>query len=344
MSGRSIPGDGPAEASQAPTRGGELLHSGRAFTHAAIFYDGDSGGGDADYGADADLDWAGTIIREAAAAGFPVQVIVPARTQTMLRASIGPLNGGRVGDMAEFGRNPARLIPEAFSLLDEKPRRHAYCLWEPMWPTRSAAELHEVTRHEALVNQAFTGQPITVACLYDVARLPAGVLRDAERTHPVIISGGRQRASSSYMGGEFPPGCDDALPPAARDAAHVNFDRHLSPVREFSGKCARAAGLNAARTRDLVLAVSEVAANALGHAGGGGVVRSWCTEDEFVCQVEDLGNITDPLAGRRKRPAEAAGGHGLWLVNRICDLVEQRSGRGGTVTRLHMRRAAGAHG
>jgi anti-sigma regulatory factor (Ser/Thr protein kinase) len=333
MSGRDIPADAPAEVSDAPLPGVELPPEAGGFTHAAIFYHGDGGNG-----ADVGLDWASTMVREAVAAGSPVQVIVPASTKASLLESIGRLNGERVGDMAELGRNPACLIPAGFSLLDEQPRGHAYCLWEPTWPKRSAAELHEVTRHEALVNRAFAGQPMTVACLYDAACLPAGVLDDAERTHPVIISGGRRRASGSYLGGEFPPGCDDPLPPAASEAAYLPFDGQLSPVRDFSGNWARAAGLDAARTRDLVLAVNEVAANALGHAGSGGVVRSWCTEDEFVCQVEDFGHIKDPLAGRRKLPADIAGGHGLWLVNRLCDLVEQRSGREGTVTRLHMRR------
>jgi anti-sigma regulatory factor (Ser/Thr protein kinase) len=92
----------------------------------------------------------------------------------------------------------------------------------------------------------------------------------------------------------------------------------------------------------MVLAVSEIAANALGHAAGGGIVRSWCTNDEMVCQVEDRGHISDPLAGRRRQPADARGGHGLWLVNRVCDLVERRTGPAGTITRLHIRRTARA--
>jgi hypothetical protein len=32
-------------------------------------------------------------------------------------------------------------------------------------------------------------------------------------------------------------------------------------------------------------------------------------------------------------------GHGLWLVNQVCDLVELRSGDAGTTVQLHMRRA-----
>ena len=330
MSGRDITADGPAEVRPAPLPGAELLPAAGSLRHAAVFY---HGGGE-------ELEWAGSLLCQAAAGGFPADVIVPARTQSVLRAQLGPLAGVRFEDMTELGRNPARIIPAGLSFSGEHPGEHPYFVWEPAWPSRSAAELHEVTRHEALVNVAFKGLPITVACLYDTSRLPAGVLRDAERTHPVVITAGRQHASGSYLDGKFPPGSDDPLPRAASDVPFMTFDGHLAPVREFSARQALSAGLDRARMSDLVLAVSEIAANALGHAGGGGVVRCWCTDDELLCQIEDHGHITDPLAGRRRRPAEAAGGHGLWLVNRVCDLVERRTGQDGTVTRLHMRRPA----
>jgi anti-sigma regulatory factor (Ser/Thr protein kinase) len=243
-------------------------------------------------------------------------------------------------DMADLGRNPARIIPAAQSFADEYPGEHVYCLWEPAWPARSAAELLEVARHETLCNVAFRGHRMTIVCLYDTARLPAEVIIDAERTHPVVVSSGAQRLSSTYLGaGRFPPGSDDPLPPPGRDAASVDFDGQLGLVREFCARQAHAAGLAPARVGDMVLAVSEIAANALGHAAGGGIVRSWRTSDEMVCQVEDHGHISDPLAGRRRQPPDARGGHGLWLVNRVCDLVERRTGPAGTITRLHMRLA-----
>ena len=59
--------------------------------------------------------------------------------------------------------------------------------------------------------------------------------------------------------------------------------------------------------------------------------------NELVCQVQDSGYIDDPLAGRRRPTADAGGGHGLWLVHQVCDLVELRSAPGETVIRLHMR-------
>jgi len=71
-----------------------------------------------------------------------------------------------------------------------------------------------------------------------------------------------------------PAGCRPAAisrcPPPADDAASVEFDGHLGPVREFSADQGRAAGLDPRRVTDLVIAVSEIAANALGHAGGAG--------------------------------------------------------------------------
>lgn len=336
MSGRDITADGPAEVMRASSPGSELFPAVGGLSHVAVFYDSAREGA-----ASGQRDPARSLLHQAAVGACPAFVLVSPRMHRALLAASGPRAGARFDDMAELGRNPARIIPAGYSFLDQHPGQHAYCLWEPAWASRSAAELHEVARHEALVNLAFEGQPMTVACLYDTSGLPADVLRDAERTHPDIISGDRRHASGSYVEGEFPPGCDDPLPPAADDAVSITFDGYLGPIREFSGGQARAAGLHPARAGDLVLAVSEIAANALRHAGGGGIVRSWCTDDEVICQIEDRGHITDPLAGRRRQPADAAGGHGLWLVNRVCDLVERRTGQEGTITRLHMRLASG---
>jgi anti-sigma regulatory factor (Ser/Thr protein kinase) len=135
----------------------------------------------------------------------------------------------------------------------------------------------------------------------------------------------------------MPAGYEHPLePPPAAATAH-RYGHDLRPVRAAVSAHATSCGLSADRTVDLVLAVSEVAANSLRHAGGMGVLLTWRTEDEVVCQVEDDGTITDPLAGRRRAASDAAG-HGLWVVNQVCDLVELRSARGRTTVRMHMRR------
>jgi hypothetical protein len=83
-----------------------------------------------------------------------------------------------------------------------------------------------------------------------------------------------------------------------------------------------------------VIAVSELAANTLHHTAAAGTARLWHTDDEILCQIHDQGEITDPLAGRRP----GAHGHGLWVVNLLCDLTEIRSGPGGTTIRVRMSR------
>src|SRR6266566_3006573 len=93
-----------------------------------------------------------------------------------------------------------------------------------------------------------------------------------------------------------------------------------------------------------ILAVSEVAANTVKHAKSPGSLKIWHDAREIVCQIHDEGVITDPLAGRRQPSLDAVGGHGLWIVNQVCDQVEMQSDETGTTIRLHMnlpRRGAG---
>jgi hypothetical protein len=47
----------------------------------------------------------------------------------------------------------------------------------------------------------------------------------------------------------------------------------------------------------------------------------------------------------RRRPRDAAnGGHGMWLANQLCDLVQVRSSRAGTVVRLLVKAPAARTG
>jgi anti-sigma regulatory factor (Ser/Thr protein kinase) len=99
---------------------------------------------------------------------------------------------------------------------------------------------------------------------------------------------------------------------------------------------AREAGLPEARVQDLVLAVSEVAANTLRHTRSSGTLAIWHDTDEIVCEIRDSGTITNPDQGARKPPPGSSGGHGLWLVRQVCDQVELISDDSGTTIRMHM--------
>lgn len=97
--------------------------------------------------------------------------------------------------MAELGRNPARIIPEVIAFAQSHRGQDVCCVVEPVWPGRTAEEMVEAVRHEALVNLAFRNRPVTFLCAYDSARLPRWVVADAASTHPSVATAQREAAT-----------------------------------------------------------------------------------------------------------------------------------------------------
>lgn len=126
------------------------------------------------------------------------------------------------------------------------------------------------------------------------------------------------------------------LPVPTNEAMYHTYRSDLSEVRALVLERAREAGLAEGKASDLVLAVSEVAANTLRHTKSSGTLAIWHNEREIVCEIRDEGIITDPQAGQVRPAPDATGGHGLWLVYQVCDFVELNSDPGGTTIRMHM--------
>jgi anti-sigma regulatory factor (Ser/Thr protein kinase) len=276
------------------------------------------------------------FVDAAAAAGDPVLIAVP--------GSVVPLPAlpGHaaidVADMAELGRNPARIAAVLRAFCDANPGRPVRVVTESIWPGRSRGEVCEAVRLEALIEQVLAGLWADVLCPYDAARLPQSVLADARRAHRWQSSGNEAMPNAQYEGsGAIPPWCQVPLPSPPPDAEVVEYRSDLRPVRAMVTTAGERAGLGTARVTDLMIAVSEVAANTLRHTGGGGVALAWRADGEVLCQVTDTGHIADPLAGLHRPPPGEPGGQGLWLVNQVCDLVEVRSTIAGTSVRMHMR-------
>jgi anti-sigma regulatory factor (Ser/Thr protein kinase) len=303
----------------------------RTFRHLALLYRGQAGYARA----------LRDFIRDSLARDESLLVAVPDRNADLLRAELGA-ESPRVTwmDMTTLGRNPARIIPAVLAFAAQFQGREITCVNEPVWPGRSVAERQEAARHEALVNLAFREISATILCPYDTTALPRSVISDAAATHPVIVSGGKEQASARYREPAAPPAhCDRMLAPPPPRSGELHYDNDLRPVRSFVASAAQKAGLPASRTADLVLAISELAANTLRHTGNGGTLHVWRSAGALICQVRDTGQIADPLAGRRSHPPDGVSGKGLWLVNQVCDLVQTRTRQGNTTIRLHMRLA-----
>ena len=98
----------------------------------------------------------------------------------------------------------------------------------------------------------------------------------------------------------------------------------------------RAAGCDRDRVDDLVLAVNEVATNAVEHGSGDAHLDMWAAPSVrgLVCEVHDGGRLADPLPGLRAPHPGDPRGRGLWIARQMCDLLHVWSDTGGTHVRI----------
>lgn len=222
----------------------------------------------------------------------------------------------------------------------------------------------ELGRVEAVANHLLAPYPLWKMCLYDAARLPPSALAQGALTHPFLWARSVRRPNPQYLDPELyvrrnvqaHPDPLEGTPPALevrglgdlqalrRGLLCVLGRRNRSSllvprcdrsgggtVPGGGGTLPRAVGPHVGRWRgaetvdDFVVAVNEVATNALRHGVPPVTVRAWAGVDRFVCTVEDHGDGFDtPFAGYAS--PEAAGpvesGMGLWLARQLCDQID----------------------
>jgi anti-sigma regulatory factor (Ser/Thr protein kinase) len=185
------------------------------------------------------------------------------------------------------------------------------------------------------------GQPGAVQAARAWVAAPAGNGREATHLAPPP-----RQASEAPVTAQIPleeparPG-DDAEAAAMLDQGFTVGTLHI--LRESVLAHATAAGLPEARATDVMLAVHELADNAVRHGGGTGQLRVRIAAGKLHCQVTDPGNATAngylPTApasqgsGPAAQPWPYQPGHGLWLVRRAADQLTATTGpRGSQVT------------
>lgn len=306
-----------------------------SFDHEALFYSGE------------DEFVAGTVpfIREGLAEGEAVLVAVSPERMKLLESELdGDASTVEFMNMAELGRNPARIISAWRDFVGENTAhgRRVRGIGEPAWPGRTADEMVECSHHESLLNLAFTNSPAwRLLCPYDAENLEPDVLEGARRNHPHVVEDGARVRSEDYLSpARALRTLEGALPEPTTETAAIDVGAgRLREAREHVTERAEAAGLASERVSDLALAVTELVTNSVRHSGGDATLRVWREPGEIVCEVRDRGRIFDPLVGRQRPSPTQRRGRGLWIVNQLCDLVQIRSLPEGSVVRLRMQLA-----
>jgi len=119
--------------------------------------------------------------------------------------------------------------------------------------------------------------------------------------------------------------------------------------RLVAGQCA-AAGLSGSRLDDFVLAIHEISANAIVHAGTGGRLVLRRAANGLRCLIADHASYAAedpgasgcriPRARDGSEPREADGaetGRGLWLAAQLADELSISSGPDSTIVSLYIR-------
>ncbi|MEU5246067.1 anti-sigma factor RsbA family regulatory protein [Streptomyces asoensis] len=301
-----------------------------AFEHPALFY----------RDAQEYVDRTVSFVQEGLDLGEPVAVAVPGPNLELIRTGLGAdAQAVHLLDMTVAGRNPGRIIPgvlRAFADAHEPGR--VRIIGEPVWADRSTVEYPACAQHEALINAAFEGRPVTILCPYDATGLDEEVLADARSTHPTVLTGDTEQVSDAYDWRGVVARYNEALVPAP-DAAVFSFGAdELYAVRAFAVEEAGRLGLTGQRLNDAELAVAELTTNSVVHGAGRGTLAVWAAEGQVVCEVRDAGRLSDPLAGRRPPARGQIGGRGLMLVHYVADLVRLHTGDEGTTVRFYLGR------
>ncbi|GAB7050208.1 ATP-binding protein [Catenuloplanes indicus] len=130
-----------------------------------------------------------------------------------------------------------------------------------------------------------------------------------------------------------------AVPPAGAVALlETRFDASgVTALRHHVAARAAVAGLRGERLDDFVLAVYELLTNAVRHGGGHGRLHLWHDPKSVTCEVADTGGGFDPVTAVRLAapPVPATpGGWGLFLADKLTDMIEVTSGPRGTTVRI----------
>ncbi|MFG1876147.1 ATP-binding protein [Sphaerisporangium sp. NPDC049003] len=105
----------------------------------------------------------------------------------------------------------------------------------------------------------------------------------------------------------------------------------LPDVRDFAALQARRAGMVEGDIGDYLVAVNEVATNAVTHGAAKARVRVWCEGGDLLVDVHDDGHWIPGEAPGMIAPHDySTSGMGLWVARRLTKKLTLKTGANGT--------------
>jgi anti-sigma regulatory factor (Ser/Thr protein kinase) len=193
------------------------------------------------------------------------------------------------------------------------------------------------TELDAAVNIALADLPVRLTCFFPELPLHLEITRGARANHRHLLVGGELRHNPDHRCPRDVLGARQAPAPVLLGPPdlQMRFSAwQLHEVRATVEAALLAAGYGTCRAEDVVLAVNEVATNAVEHGTIEARLLLWMTDRGLACEVHDAGRLGDPLPGlRAPHPAEARG-RGVWIARQLSDTLHVWADGEGTHVRL----------
>jgi anti-sigma regulatory factor (Ser/Thr protein kinase) len=192
------------------------------------------------------------------------------------------------------------------------------------------------TELDAACAVALEALPVDLTCFFPDLPLHQSVTDGALRTHPSLYERGSPRPNPQHLAPhevllDTPAPAPMVLgPPDLRRAFRA---WELNEVRAVVEKELIGAGFGTDRAEDVVLAVNEIATNAVEH-GGDAEIAVWTGPDGFVFEVHDHGDLADPLPGLVAPQPSETRGRGVWIARQLCDFLHVWADGVGTHVRI----------
>jgi CheY-like chemotaxis protein len=144
------------------------------------------------------------FMRHGLARGEHVLVVLRDEGRNALQLALGE-DSDRVefADASAWYRSPEHAF-QGYSRYLEEHLEHGAArvrvVAEVVWPESSATvDVASWKRYEAGISAALADIPVSFICAYDTRELPAEIIGDAERTHPILRGADGARASARYV-------------------------------------------------------------------------------------------------------------------------------------------------
>ncbi|MBN9098450.1 MAG: ATP-binding protein [Pseudonocardia sp.] len=193
------------------------------------------------------------------------------------------------------------------------------------------------TELDAATNIALSDLPVHLTCFFPEMPLHLEVVDGARRNHPLLLHRDGPRHNPDHRAprevlAERPAPAPVLL--GAPDTRMVFGAWQLNEVRATVERSLLAHGYGRDRAEDVVLAVNEVATNAVEHGTGEALISVWEAADGFVFEIQDAGSLRDPMPGLRAPHPSEARGRGVWIARQLCDSLHVWPDRTGTHVRM----------